>query len=63
VGHHIYKISHYLYAIISFLTLHSGKIADLTSLKAKLQKILKAKRRKFVPDSICPLIEASEKKT
>ncbi len=38
------------------------KIADLTSLKEKLQKILKAKRQKFVPDSICPLIEASEKK-
>ncbi len=39
------------------------KIADLTSLKEKLRKILKAKRRKFVVDSICPLIEASEKKT
>ncbi len=37
-------------------------IADLTSLKDKLQKILKAKRQTFVPDSICPLIEASGKK-
>ena len=38
------------------------KIGDLTSLKEKLQKILKAKRKKFMSDSICPLIEASEKK-
>ena len=40
-----------------------GKIADLTSLKERLQNILKAKRQKFLPNSICPLIEASEKKT
>ena len=36
------------------------RIAALTNLKERLQKMLKAKRRKMLPDSICPMIEASE---
>lgn len=40
-----------------------NKIADLTSLQAKLQKILKSQILKQFPQSICPIIEASEEKT
>jgi MerR family Zn(II)-responsive transcriptional regulator of zntA len=39
------------------------KIADLTSLKKKLEKILKYKIRKDFSESICPMIAASEEKT
>jgi DNA-binding transcriptional MerR regulator len=40
-----------------------GKMVDLASIKEKLQKILKAKRQEFAPDSICPLIEAAEERS
>lgn len=39
------------------------KITGLTSLKEKLQKLLDVKTLKTFPDSICPIIEASEEKT
>ncbi len=38
------------------------KIADLTSLKSKLQRLFKSKMLKRFPESICPIIEASKEK-
>ncbi len=37
------------------------KIAALTSLKSKLQEIVRSKTRKSLPASICPIITVSEK--
>lgn len=39
-----------------------AKVADLTNLKAKLQKILTSQKLKQFPESICPIIDASEEK-